>query len=177
MLRYETGQKEQKWSRADVLGMAGIVFLILCIWAAISWKHYEGDETQRLLTKTRAQQAEAKEKGAALASRLADTQKQLDDANLRILELTSVAARAPRLPVNVKSWHPESTTTAIALQNDSGQGISVHLTVTNPDRSRSREQDCYVPEHKTINTPLRVFPNDTVIVAAEGFATKTVKLD
>ena len=177
MLRYETGEKSQKWSRADLLGIAGIVFVILGIWAVISWRHYEGDETQRALTKTRAQLADAKEKGAALASRQADTQKQLDDANVRIMELTSVAARAPRLPVNVKQWHPENTTSAIALQNEGAQDISVHLTVTNPDRSRSREQDCYVPAHKTINTPLRIFPNDTVIVAAGGFATKTQKMD
>jgi len=177
MLRYETDQTPQKWSRAEILGIGGIVFLILCIWAALSWRHYEGDETQRLLTKARAQLADAKEKSAALSSRLADTQKQLDDANSKIMELTSVAARAPRLPVNVKQWRDGSTTYAVALQNESEQGISVHVTVTNPDRSRSREQDCYVPEHKTINTPLRIFPHDTVIVAADGFATKTQKMD
>jgi len=93
------------------------------------------------------------------------------------MELTSVAARAPRLPVTVKQWRDSSTTSAVALQNETEQGISVHLTVTNPDRSRSREQDCYVPARKTINTPLRIFPNDTVIVAADGFATKTQKMD
>jgi len=73
MLRYDTDQTPQKWSRADLLGVAAIVFVILCIWAVISWRHYEGDETQHQLTQARAQLAEAKEKGAALASRLADT--------------------------------------------------------------------------------------------------------
>jgi hypothetical protein len=177
MLRYNTEQAPQKWTRSDLMGVAGIAILILLIWAIISWRHYEGDETQHLLIKTRTELAAVKEKAAALANSLADTQKQLDAANQKIMELTSVAARAPQLPVNVRQWRDGSTTYAVALQNESEQGISVHVTVTNPDRSRSREQDCYVRAHQSINTPLRIYPNDTVILTAEGFATKTQNMD
>ena len=177
MLRYTTEQSPQKWTRSELMGIAGVAFLILCIWGVISWRHYQGDETQHLLAKTRAELVAAKEKIGALTGSLTETQKQLDDANNKIMELTSVAARAPRLPVSVRQWRDGSTTYAIALQNDGEQDISVHVTVTNPDRSRSREQDCYIPAHKTINTPLRIYPHDTAIVAAEGFATKTQRMD
>ena len=177
MLRYDTDQTSQKWTRTEIKGIAGVVVLLLCIWGVISWRHYQGDETQLLLTKTRAQLAETKAKHDALATQLADTQKQLDDANRKIMELTSVAARAPKLPITIKQWQDGSMTYAIALQNDSERDISVHVTVANVDRSRSREQDCYVPAHQSLRTPLRIFPHDTVILAADGFATKTQNMD
>ena len=177
MLRYNTGQTAQKWTRSELIGSASVVGLILCIWAVISWRHYQGDETRRLITNTRAELVAARDKIGVLASSLAETQKQLDDANRRVMELTSVAARAPQLPVSIRQWRDGSTTYAIALQNEGEQGISVHLTVTNPDRSRSREQDCYIPPHKTINTPLRIYPHDTMIITADGFATRTQSMD
>jgi len=177
MLSYDTDQTPQKWNRSDLKIVGGIVFLLLCIWAVVSWRNYQGDETRNLLSKARADLAASKEKASTLANSLADTQKQLDNANNKIMELTSIAARAPRLPINFKQWRDGSATYAVALQNESDQGISVHVTVTNPDRSRSREQDCYIPAHKTINTPLRIFPHDTVILAADGFATKTQSMD
>ena len=68
-------------------------------------------------------------------------------------------------------------THAIALQNQGDKEISVHLTVSNPGFSRSREQDCAVPAHATINTPIKIYPHDTAIVSADGFATRTEKLD
>jgi hypothetical protein len=77
----------------------------------------------------------------------------------------------------VKQWKDSGTTYAIALENQSDEGLSVHVTVSNPNRSRPREQGCYVAAHRTINTPLRIFPNDTVIVTADGFATRTEKMD
>ena len=177
MIPYETDQTPKKWTRNELRTVAGAVVLLLCIWALISWKNYDGDETQRLLTRTRTQLAAVKEKIASLESRLAETEKQLADANSKVMALTSVAARAPQLPVYVKQWKDSPSTYAIALQNQGDDGISVHLTVTNPDRSRSREQECFVKAHQTINTPLRIFPHDTAIVTADGFATRTEKMD
>jgi hypothetical protein len=177
MLRYDAGQTPQKWTRADFMIIAGLVFLILCTWAANSWRHYQEDETRLYFKETRAALVSARDKTSALEGSLADAQKQLDEANHKIVELMSVAARAPQLPVNVRRWRDSSTTYAVTLQNESEQGISVHVTVTNPDHSRSREQDCYLPGHRSINTPLRIYPHDTVIVAAEGFATKSKGMD
>jgi hypothetical protein len=177
MLRYDSGQTPQKWTRAELMGVAGIVVVLLIIWGAISWKNSRGDETQRRLAQTRIQLAEAREKIASLDNDLKEAQKQLAEANSKVIALTSVAARAPQLPVYVKQWKDSPTTYAIALQNQGDEGLSVHITVSNPGRSRPREQDCYVAAHKTINTPLKIYPHDTAIVTADGFATRTQKMD
>jgi len=177
MLQYNSGQTSQKWTPNELKAVAGIVVLLLCIWAVVSWRNYQGDETQHLLAKARSQLAEAKTKIASLEASVEQKDKQLADATDKIMALTSVAARAPQLPIAVKQWKDSPTTHAIALQNDSDEGLSVHLTVSNPDRSRPREQDCYVPAHRAINTPQRIFPNDTAIVSASGYATKTEKMD
>jgi hypothetical protein len=177
MLRYNSGQAPQKWTRADIMGVAGVVFLLFCIWAIISWRNYRRDETRLLFVKTRTQLAEARKQNDALVERLKDTQKQLDEANDRIMALNLVAARAPALPVILKTWRDGSTNMAIALQNQSDRDLPVHLAVTNVNRSRPRELDCYVPAHKTVGTPLRIYPNDIAILTADGFATKTQRMD
>lgn len=177
MIPYDTGQASQKWTRKELKVVGGIVALIFCIWAAIAWNNYQENETRRLLARTSTQLDGARKQIAALKSNLKEANTQLAEANSKIMELTSVAARAPQLPVYVKQWKDGPVTHAIALQNQSDEGISVHLTVSNPERSRPREQDCYVPAHKTINTPLRIYPNDTAIVTADGFATRTEKMD
>jgi hypothetical protein len=177
MLRYETEQTTQKWTRTELKWVACGVGLLLCIWGLVSWKNYSGDETQHLLARTRVQLTEAKEKVASLTASLTDTQKKLADANDKIMALTSVAARAPQLPVYVKQWKYSSVTYAIALQNQGDTDISVHLTVSNPEFSQPREQDCSVPAHKTINTPIKIYPHDTAIVTADGFATRSEKMD
>ena len=142
MIRYDTDQTPQKWTRKELMSVAGAAVLLLCIWALISWRNYAGDETQRLLDRTRTQLAAAKEKIASLDSRLAETEKQLADANSKVLALTSVAHLAPQLPVYVKQWKNGPTTFAVALENQGEVGISVHLTLSNPDQSRPREQEC-----------------------------------
>jgi septal ring factor EnvC (AmiA/AmiB activator) len=177
MIRYETDQTPKKWTRNELMTVAGAVVLLLCIWALIAWKNYDGDETQRLLARTHTQLAAAKEKIASLESRLAETEKQLADANSKVMALTSVAARAPQLPVHAKQWKDSPSTYAIALQNEGDEEISVHLTVSNPERSRPREQEFYIKAHQTINTPLRIYPHDTAIVTADGFATRTEKME
>jgi hypothetical protein len=177
MIPYETDQTSKKWTRNELMTVAGAVVLLLCIWGLISWKNYSGDETQRLFTRTRTQLAAAKEKIASLETRLAETERQLADANSKVMALTSVAARAPQLPIYVKQWKDGPSTYAIALQNQGDDGISVHLTVSNPERSQPREQEFYVKAHSTINTPLRIFPHDMAIVTADGFATRTAKMD
>jgi hypothetical protein len=177
MIRYSTDDAPNKWTRRELLAVAGAVVFLLCIWGVISWKNYSGDETGRLLARTRTQLAEAREKNTSLSSRIEETEKQLADANEKIMALTSVAARAPQLPVYVKQWKDSSVTHAIALQNQSDRDISVHVTVSNPGFNRTRETDCSVPAHKTINTQLKVYPHDTAIVTADGFATRTEKLD
>jgi uncharacterized coiled-coil protein SlyX len=177
MLRYNAGETSQKWTPTELKGVAAIVVVLLVIWGAISWKNYRGDETQHALSRARTQLAAANEKIASLESRLAQEDKQLAEANSKVMELTSVAARAPQLPIVVKQWRDSGMTYAIALQNQGDDGLSVHITVSNPDRSRPREQNCYVPAHQTINTPLRIFPNDTAILTADGFATRTEKMD
>jgi len=177
VLHYDNGQTPQEWTRAELMGVAGLVVVLLLIWGAVSWRNYQGDETQHVLARTRTQLADAKEKIASLESRLGQEDKQLAEASGKIMDLTAVAARAPQLPVQVKQWKDSSVTFAIALQNQGDEGLSVHLTVSNPDRSRPREQDCYVPAHQTINTRLRIYPNDTAIITADGFATRTEKLE
>ena len=77
----------------------------------------------------------------------------------------------------MKQWKDSPTTYAIALENQGDGGLSVHLTISNPDRSHPREQDCYIPAHKTVNLPFRIFPNDTAIITAGGFATRTQKME
>jgi uncharacterized coiled-coil protein SlyX len=151
--------------------------VLLLLGGAISWKNYQGDTTKQTLARTRTQLAAANEKIASLESRLGQEDKQLAEANSKITELTLIAARAPQLPIAVKQWKDSGTTYAIALENQSDEGLSVHVTVSNPNRSRPREQGCYVPAHQTINTPLRIFPNDTTILTADGFATRTEKMD
>jgi hypothetical protein len=123
------------------------------------------------------QLTEAKDKIAILSASLKETQKQLAEANSKVMALTSVAARAPKLPVYVRRWKDSSVTYAIALENQGDSDLSVHLTVSNPGFSRSREQDCSVPAHKTINTPVKIYPHDIAIVTADGFATRSEKLD
>jgi uncharacterized coiled-coil protein SlyX len=177
MLRYNSGETSQKWTRTELRGVAGIVVVLLLIWGAISWKNYHGDQTKLALTRTRTQLAAANEKIASLESRLGQEDKQLAEANSKITELTLIAARAPQLPIAVKQWKDSGTTYAIALENQSDEGLSVHVTVSNPNRSRPREQDCYVAARRTINTPLRIFPGDTAILTADGFATRTEKMD
>lgn len=177
MLRYESEPTTQKWTRTELRWVAGGVVLLLCIWGAISWKNYRGDETQHQLTQTTAELAEAKGKVVTLTSNLADLQKQLDDANSKIAALTSVAARAPQMPVYIREWQDSAVTYAVALQNRGDQDMAVHLSVSNPEFSRTREQDCSIPAHKTINTPIRIYPHDTAIVTAYGFATRTRKMD
>jgi hypothetical protein len=177
MLRYETEQPAQKWTRTELKWVAGGVAMLLCIWGIVSWRNYAGDETQHLLTRTTAQLAEARDKIASLTASLADAQKQLAEANSKVIALTSVAARAPQLPVHVKQWRDSSVTHSIALQNQGDKDLSVHLTVSNPGFSRSREQDCSVPAHRTINTPIKIYPHDVAILTADGFATRSEKLD
>jgi hypothetical protein len=177
MIPYETDQTPKKWTPNELKIVAGAVVLLLCIWGLISWKNYSGDETQHVLDRTRTQLAAAKEKIASLESRLAESDKQLADAKDKVMALTSVAARAPQLPISVKQWKDSPSTYAIALQNDGDSEVSVHVTVSNPDRSLPREQAFYVKAHQTVRTPLRIFPHDTAILTADGFATRTAKLD
>jgi hypothetical protein len=177
MLRYKTDQAPQRWTRTDLMGVAGFIVVLFCIWAIFEMKGCSADENRSLLVRTRAQLAEAKKKNDSLTERLKDTQKQLDEANDRVMALNLVAARAPPLPVRIKSWRDTSTTQAIALENQSDRDLSVHLSVTNPNRSRPREQDCFVPAHKTVGTSFRIYPNDIAVVTADGFATKTQRMD
>ncbi len=177
MLRYETGPKKEKWTQKELLGIAGFVALLFCIWTIFEIKGCWADDTRQALVRTRKQLQEFKTKNDTLTAQLADTQKQLQAATDRVFELTSVAARAPALPVRIKSWRDTSTTRSVALENEGEKDLSVHVSVTSPNRSRPREQDCFIPAHKTVGTNFRIYPSDVVIVTSEGFATKTQRME
>ncbi len=178
MLRYETGEKKQlKWTRQELLGLAGFACFLFVIWSFFEIKGCWADDTRQELVRTRTQLADARKKNDALTAQLADTQKQLQAANDRVFDLTSVAGRAPALPVKIKSWRDTSTTQSVALENESEKDLPVHVSVTNPNRSRPREQDCFLPPHKTVGTTFRIYPRDVVIVSSEGFATKTQRME
>ena len=98
MLRYDSGQASQKWTRTDLAIVAGAVVLLLCIWGAVSWKNYRGDESRRLLSRTGAQLDEARKEIASLKSELKEADAQLAEANSRIIALASVAQLARRCP-------------------------------------------------------------------------------
>ena len=177
MLRYSTGEKQQKWTQKELLGIAGLVGLLFCVWMIFEIKGCWADDNRQQLVRTRAQLQEARKKNDALTAQLTGTQKQLQEATDRVFELTSVAGRAPALPVKIKSWRDTSTTRSVALENESEKDLSVHLSVTSPNRSRPREQDCFIPARKTVGTTFRIYPRDVVIVTAEGFATKTQRME
>ncbi len=178
MLRYSTGEKEQKkWTQKELLGIAGFACLLFCIWALFEIKGCWADDNRQQLVRTRAQLADARKKNETLTAQLTEAQKQLQDATDRIFDLTSVAGRAPALPVKIKSWRDTSTTRSVALENEGEKDLSVHVSVTNPNRSRPREQDCFIAAHKTVGTTFRIYPRDVVIVTAEGFATKTQRME
>jgi len=177
MLRYETGEKKQQWTRQELLGLAGFACFLFLIWTFFEIKGCWADDTRQELVRTRKQLQEAKTRNDTLTAQLADTQKQLRDATDRVFELTSVAGRAPALPVRVKSWRDSSTTQAVALENEGEKDLAVHVSVTNANRSRPREQDCFIPAHKTVGTPFRIYPRDVVVVSSEGFATKVQRME
>ncbi len=177
MLHYDTGPKKEKWTHNELMGIAGFFCLLLVIWSFFEIKGCWADDTRQQLVKTRSQLQEARKKNDTLTAQLADTQKQLQAATDRVFELTSVAARAPALPVRIKPWRDTSTTQSVALENEGDKDLSVHVSVTSPNRSRPREQDCFIPAHKTVGTPFRIYPRDVVIVTSEGFATKTQRME
>ena len=177
MLRYETGQSREKWTRTDLMGIAGFVLALFCLWAVFEIKGCWADDNRQMLVRARSQLAEARKKNDLLTEQLADTRKQLQEATDRVFELTAVAARAPTLPVRIKTWRDTSTTQSVALENQGEKDLSVHVSVTSPNRSRPREQDCFIPAHKTVGTPFRVYPRDVVIVTSEGFATRTQRME
>ncbi len=176
-LHYDTGEKREKWTRNDLVGIAACVIVLFGIWAFSEIRGCAADGSRLDLSRTRTQLAEARKKNDALTQQLADTRKQLEEATDRVFALTAVAGRAPALPVRIKSWHDTSTTESVALENQSNQDLSVHVAVTSPNRDHPREQDCYIPAHKTVGTPFRVYPRDVVIVTADGFATRTQHME
>jgi len=177
MLRYNPGPTTDKWTRQDILGLAWFAGLMLFVCVILEVRGCWADDTWLSLRRTRVQLAEAAKKNDALNAEMADTRKQLQEATDRIFDLTAVAARAPALPVRIKSWRDTSTTQSVALENEGEKDLSVHVSVTSPNRSRPRGQDCYIPAHKTVGTPFRIYPRDVVIVTSDGFATKTQRME
>ncbi len=177
LLHYDNGVKKEKWTRNELLTVAGCVFGLFCIWAFFQVRGCASDDTRMELSALRRQVGDLQKKNTALTEQLTDTRKQLQEATDRVFELTAVAGRAPAMPIKVKSWRDSSSTRSVALENESDQDLSVHVAVTSPNRERPREQDCFVPAHKTVGTPFRIYPRDVVIVTADGFARKTQRME
>ena len=104
LLHYDNGVKKEKWTRNELLSVAGCVFGLFCIWAFFQVRGCAADDTRIELSRLRHQAADLQTKNAALTEQLTDTRKQLQESTDRVFELTAVAGRAPAMPIKVKSW-------------------------------------------------------------------------